>query len=102
MNKWGRMLAVKYSNQIVTLTEADKKCYIKRCKKIKAKIEYIYNPSTYQDAEMHLMDSRTVISIGRLTYQKGFDRMLNIWEKVEQEKDWDLVIIGDGEKKQKL
>lgn len=41
-----------------------------------------------------------VISVGRFSKEKGFDRLLEIWSKViEKEKGWKLLLIGDGPQK---
>ncbi|WP_342229295.1 glycosyltransferase, partial [Yersinia enterocolitica] len=41
--------------------------------------------------------SKRIISIGRLTEQKGFDLLIEAWEKIESTlKDWRLDIIGEG------
>jgi glycosyltransferase involved in cell wall biosynthesis len=47
--------------------------------------------------------SRVVMSVGRLTEQKGFDRLIRIWATIEPDyPDWRLVIWGDGEDKAQL
>ena len=39
-----------------------------------------------------------MIAVGRLDYQKGFDRLIFVWEKVrKQMPDWRLDIFGQGE-----
>lgn len=43
---------------------------------------------------------KVVLSVGRLSEEKGFLRLIDIWECVKQSKDskgWQLVIVGDGE-----
>lgn len=48
-------------------------------------------------------DSREnlVIAIGRMTYQKNFQAMIDIWSKINTE-GWRLIIIGDGPDKNNL
>lgn len=49
--------------------------------------------------------SQRVIAVGRLDFQKGFDRLLRIWAKVKADKrfiDWHLDIFGQGEWHDKL
>lgn len=44
--------------------------------------------------------ARRVIAVGRLDYQKGFDRLLRIWAAVKADEslaDWRLDIFGQGE-----
>ncbi len=55
--------------------------------------EAIYNPG-----------SRRVIAVGRLDYQKGFDRLLDAWALIPDEvrEGWKLDIFGQGEWEQML
>lgn len=49
----------------------------------------------YSDVSPH-----RVIAVGRLDYQKGFDRLIQAWEliqKSERYSDWQLDIFGQGE-----
>lgn len=49
--------------------------------------------------------ARRVIAVGRLDYQKGFDRLLDVWAKVRSDKrsdGWVLDIFGRGEWKDML
>ena len=43
-----------------------------------------------------------VIAVGRLHEEKGFLRLVNLWAKIPQKKDWNLKIIGDGEQRKNL
>ena len=43
-------------------------------------------------------DAHRIIAVGRLTYQKGFDLLLQAWSRVERaHPDWRLDIFGDGD-----
>ena len=101
MNKLGRKLACRFSDQIITLTETDKK-YYQDNNKINGKIDYIYNPSPYQVIRKIPEKDNFIISIGRLTYQKGFDRLVDIWADIEDKTGCYLYILGDGEEKNAL
>ncbi len=104
MNRLGRQLAVRYSDQIVTLTKTDMEYYTES-NKIRGKITYIYNPSPYQNVDLTDIEKERknlIISVGRLTYQKGFDRLIEVWRLVEPKCDWELLILGDGEEREKL
>lgn len=47
--------------------------------------------------------AKRVIAVGRLDYQKSFDRLIMVWEKVyRQMPDWRLDIFGQGEWKEML
>ena len=47
---------------------------------------------------------RRVIAVGRLDYQKGFDRLLDAWALIPEElrREWRLDIFGQGEWKEML
>lgn len=100
--KWGRILASKFAERIVTLTKEDKEAFLKNLN-IKSKIDYIYNSTPYPNENKSLCNSKIAIAIGRLTFQKGFDKLLNIWKEIENKNsDWQLYIIGSGEDREKL
>lgn len=101
LNSFGRKLACKYSDMIITLTNEDKELYEKE-NNIKGKIDYIYNPSPFNTNHICHIENHTVITVGRLTYQKGYDMLVNIWAKVEKKSDWKLLIIGSGEDEEQL
>lgn len=48
---------------------------------------------------VHDPDSRRVIAVGRLDYQKGFDRLLDAWALLPEDlhRTWRLDIFGQGE-----
>ena len=49
-----------------------------------------FEPTTFSD-----LKSKKVIAVGRHSYEKGLDRMLQIWQKVIQKhSDWTLEIYG--------
>lgn len=64
------------------------------------------NLEVIPNAAMHLTDrfadgsARRVIAVGRLDYQKGFDRLIRGWDLVQRSgrfADWRLDIFGQGE-----
>lgn len=94
----GRRLAARYSDYIITITEEDKS-YFKENLKLKCPIDNIYNPldSIYKDNEYDV-ESKIILSAGRLTHQKGFDILIDVAQKVlENHKDWKWIILGEGE-----
>jgi len=55
----------------------------------------IPNPLWFTSEKTSNLESKKVIAVGRHTYEKGFDRMLQIWKKVvEKHPDWTLDIYG--------
>ena len=100
--KLGRTLAAKYADRIVTLTNEDREAFLENLD-VKSKIDYIYNPTPYPNEKKSLCESKIAVAIGRLTVQKGFDKLLDIWKKVEEkDSEWELYIIGSGEDREKL
>lgn len=99
LNKLGRRMSAKKAEYIVTLTEKDKMYYLEALPKMKSKITSIYNPTPYKDVEVdNGLRENIVLSVGRLTYQKGFDILLKTWSNIEKSmNDWKLLIVGSGE-----
>ena len=47
--------------------------------------------------------TKTVLAVGRLHEQKGFDLLLNAWQPIEARyPDWTLRIVGEGPKRTEL
>ncbi|MFI3163500.1 MAG: glycosyltransferase family 4 protein [Bacillota bacterium] len=88
---------------IVTLTKEDKQYYLENVKNIK-RIEQIYNPIEVSKNEMQYnVESKIILSVGRIVKLKGFDYILNIAEKInEKYPEWIWHIIGDGEELERL
>ncbi|MGT2571347.1 glycosyltransferase [Acinetobacter ursingii] len=100
----GRKLATNHCDYIVTLTEVDKIYWENALPKTKARIMAIANPISFQITEKNIKNRNNIaISVGRLTYQKGFDILIKIWKKIiDIRSDLTLKIIGDGEELDKL
>jgi len=95
----GRKWAAKYCDYVVTLTKRDKELWQKALKKINAKVLAIANPTPYEDV-IHTpsLEHKTVLAIGRLTYQKGFDLLIEAWSLVCRERNNGILrIVGSGE-----
>ena len=63
-------------------------------------IEVIPNAALISGSDYATTESKRVIAVGRLDYQKGFDRLIKAWEIVcrdEYLSDWHLDIFGQGE-----
>ena len=96
-------MAAKWADAIVTLTEEDKDYYNDNLK-IKCPIQCIYNPVIWDDkAHCYHKDSEILLSVGRLTYQKGFDMLVEIARNILPENPrWKWIILGEGEDRELL
>lgn len=96
---YGRKLAAKYCDYVVTLTQRDKELWEKGLKKINAKIVAIANPVSYEDIEnIPSLEYKTVLAVGRLTHVKGYDLLITAWSKIaRQVPGWKVIIVGSGE-----
>ena len=96
--KLTRRWAARKADAIVTLTKADKKFYEDNAHP-KCPVTAIPNPMRQVTPEpVYDMTSKTIISSGRLTYQKGFDMLVDVAAQVlPQHPDWQWLILGEGE-----
>lgn len=95
-----RKLAARFADDVVTLTERDKQLWLANTA-CKANITAIPNPITIElPAVINSHKEKLFLAVGRLTYQKGFDLLLQAWAQVAPlHPDWRLRIVGDGEDK---
>ena len=83
----------RHADVIVTLTEKDKRQW-KRAKRV----EVIPNFSTMEIAQYSDCTQKRVIAVGRLEWEKGFGRLMEIWKIVSmRHPDWHLDIYGEGQ-----
>lgn len=67
------------------------------------KIKVINNPLAFISEKTSNCSNKKVISVGRLEKQKGFDMLIDIWEKVNKlYPDWILEIYGEGSLRKEL
>lgn len=101
--RWARRLAARYCEQIVVLTERDRKRWMDALQPRSA-VVYIPNPLPFPIPEQPApRTSKTVLAVGRLVHTKGFDILLNAWAIVQQHApDWKLMIVGEGEERPAL
>jgi glycosyltransferase involved in cell wall biosynthesis len=67
------------------------------------RVEVIPNGARPPDGKRAGLDAKVVVSAGRLTGQKGFDRLLPVWAAVSgKHPDWELRIYGEGRRKRRL
>lgn len=64
----------------------------------------IHNPLGFKiPMESTLFNNKVVIAVGRISYQKGYESLIDIWGLVyKTHPDWKLHIYGEGDKKNLL
>lgn len=96
IQRWTEMVQ-KY-NYFVVLTEEDKEAWGNL-----SNIVVIPNALSSFPTEIASLNEKTVLSVGRISYQKGFDRLIKAWEIVHKSHpEWKLRIRGNGNKEQLL
>lgn len=89
---------VRKFDRFVVLTEEDKEMWGEM-----PGIKVIPNAANFIAESYSDCSVKRVIAVGRLDYQKSFDRLIQVWEKVnEKMPDWRLDIFGQGEWKEML
>lgn len=94
LQRFKRYFTACVCRRLIVLTEADRGCY----RFFRHKVVTIGNFTTINPSGQ-VVDgaSHQVLSVGRLCDVKGFDLLLNAWQKVESEvSDWTLKIVGGG------
>lgn len=88
-----KYIVTKY-DKFVVLTEEDRQSWgrVKNSTVIPNSIPAI--PEYSSD-----LNAKNVLCIGRVSYQKGFDLLIEAWKYVnKQNPDWKLTIVGNGDK----
>lgn len=86
---------VRRFDKFVVLTNEDKEYW-----GAMPNIEVIPNAAMSMGNNLSDGSAKRVIAVGRLDYQKGFDRLIQAWRIVQEHepfKDWKLDIFGQGE-----
>lgn len=99
---YSRYLATKHAARVIVLGNKDLEDYKNKYPKA-TNLQRIYNPIAFDLTNQTDMRNKVVIAAGRYTYQKGFDLLIEAWNKIaDQISDWELRIFGEGEDRQKL
>lgn len=106
---WQLVRDVRSVEQIIVLTESDKQdwqqagCANVKCIPNPCAMKYRVLSSEYRvvSTEYRVQSIKTVLAVGRLHEQKGFDMLLEAWNNVQRDnvqctKDWTLRIVGEG------
>lgn len=84
--------AIKRYDKFVILSDEDKQYWGDQ-----NNMTVIPNAVSFLSPTRSDLKSKVAIAVGRLTYQKGFDMLIEAWKRVqERHHDWRLRIIGDG------
>ncbi len=100
--RYNNYIIEKYSSAIVSLSKEDSLCW-ENTNKSFCIPNFIPNYFLKDNIPLNNYKKERVISVGRLVYQKGFDRLIRIWSIVnKQYPTWKLDIYGEGEKEDEL
>ncbi|MBT0667212.1 glycosyltransferase family 4 protein [Novosphingobium profundi] len=93
---WNRALSVFYrrADTIICQTEGVRRCF---GPSLHDRLVTIPNPVPGPDVARSIQPTRTVCAVGRLTYQKGFDRLIDAFAQLAPaHPEWRLAIWGEG------
>ena len=92
---WQQIRKIVYPklNKVIVLNEAEqRKFYFLKNAAV------IPNNLPFENNETASLTNKSIISVGRLTYEKGIDMLIDIYENIYREAaDWKLNIFGDGQ-----
>ena len=90
--------AVKKLDAFVVLTQYDAESW----KKIKV-ANIIPNSLPFYTAESSSLDKKQIITVGRLSEQKGFDLLVSAWSYIaKKHPNWEIHLYGEGELENEL
>lgn len=88
---------------LVLVSSELQKFYAEKLQKSKCMCIYIPNSIDKLPKEIAPLNSKRLVSVGRLSPEKGYLDLLKIFKRItETHDDWVLDIIGDGVEKEKL
>lgn len=97
----GRFLGAHFADKVITLTEQDRDDYIAKYHVPAARAGFIYNwvdDALLEGNPPYCADAKQIITVGRITPQKGYDLLVQIAEKVfARFPDWQWHIFGGGD-----
>lgn len=77
--------------------------YKEKLKKKNIKCIYIPHCLSVYPEEISDLTNKNIISVGRLSQEKGFLDLIDVFEKVSKNNpDWHLLIAGDGQEREKI
>ncbi len=93
---WNALLSAAYGRArlIVCQTEAVKRCFPKE---VSQRLRVIPNPVSAWPKRRRTTEANTIVAVGRLNEQKGFDVLIEAFAEIAAKaEDWQLLIYGDG------
>lgn len=99
-----RRLSALLSKRVIVISDSARKWYLQKNISPK-KITLIYNgiPQETYSTKNYNTESKKIISVGRLSYQKNFTGLIDVAEMVlKKNPEWIWDIYGDGEEEKKL
>lgn len=98
LRQFARKIFYKKLNYTVLLTEIDRKHY-----SFLHNTVVIPNSLSFERNKIFSYEQKTVLAIGRLMFQKAFDILIEIADKVKtQAPDWHFSIVGEGDDEEML
>ncbi len=95
--------SAKNLDAFVLVSEGLREYYSKELTKYNTKCVYIPNTIDYVPKEISKLKTKRLISVGRLSREKAYDDLLDIYIKLHDiDPTWRLDIIGDGAQKNML
>ena len=100
---WQRLRKIMYPRAAWVVSQTDAVTSWLTTHTRNKRISTIANPVLPQMDNTELdLQSHRVVSIGRLTHQKGFDLLLHSWADLALNARWQLDIVGEGEDRPQL
>ena len=104
-NKYIRKVvnSAKKLDFLVLVSESLRDFYKEKLKRSKCECVYIPNTLDEIPTETSKLDTKNIISVGRLSKEKGFVDLIEVFKNVSLKcPDWKLNIIGDGLERDKI
>ncbi len=100
--KWLKLIVYRLSDRVILLTRQDCDAIARWLPPQKCLVIENVSPFPIQPPQVE-RQRHLALAIGRLSYQKGFDRLIALWQQIAQQAPgWQLAIVGDGPERQAL